>query len=162
MLQKIGHSVYLHACLFLPCSLFEEAGNAQNLFLKPVTKWTTINNYLQRGECSLIMPPDTSSVHASAMASFIEVQSGNQPTINTAFSSHRQELYHDNSKRLNATWLYYIWVDLRKGAALPSNAFADTAYNNQIRKGILNIVLLHQHQLWSLAYLLTKFAWAPG
>ena len=38
---------------------------------------------------------------ASAMVSFIEVQSGNQLTINTSLSSHCRELYHHKSRRLD-------------------------------------------------------------
>ena len=47
----------------------------------------------------------TSHTHikcALAMTSFIEAHSGTQPTIDTAFNKHRQELYQLNCKRLDA------------------------------------------------------------
>ena len=41
-------------------------------------------------------------IWVSAMTSFIETQSGIQPTIETSLSRHRQELYDFNSKELYA------------------------------------------------------------
>ena len=93
----LGYSVNLDACLCLPSSLFGEAGDAQNFAWNPVTNWTTFNNKVKAHS--------TCPTHikcASTMVSFIQIQSENYPTINTALGSRRQELYHHKSKWLNA------------------------------------------------------------
>ena len=51
----LGYSVKLDTCLCLSCSLFGEAGDAQNFVHKPVSNWTTFNNKVQ-GDSSLNKP----------------------------------------------------------------------------------------------------------
>ena len=75
----LGYFVNLDACFCLPCSLFGKAGDAKKFVWKPVTNWTTFNNKVKgKSTCPTLIKC------ASAMVSFMEVQSGNQLTINAA------------------------------------------------------------------------------
>ena len=131
----LGYSISLDACLCLPCSLFGETEDAQNFVRKPVANWTTFSNKVKaRSTCP------THIKCASAMVSFIEVQPGNQLTINTALSCRRQELYHHNSKRLDAI-IDCIILCGKQNISLRGHRDANCSSHNATNKGNFKAIL---------------------
>ena len=130
----LGYSIHLNACLCLPCSLFAGANEAYiNFVRKPVSNWTTFNNRVKaHSTCATHMKC------ASAMTTFIEVQSGNQPTIDTAISSRRQELFDLNCKRLDTIIDCVILCGKQN---IPLRGHRDSNSQNSCNKGNFKAIL---------------------